>query len=413
MAISTKHPVTAPPAAPARETTGHLLLRGWCTLVVFSALAGTGWVHAVGGMIAGVLAAAATLVSLVLWLTLRPAVQWRRLPWLALAFVVWAALPMIWSPDHGQAALVWLLLAGATVQATFIAAVLTWRDVVRTIASALKWVIGVSIVFELGVAVFVGGPLLPGFVAADEQSQTDAGEYWSRGDFFGGSPLEGIVGDSGVLGALMVLAIVVFMIRYVAKAPRRPVLLAWIVVAVFILVRSGSTVSFLAVAGVTLVLTTVLLMRTATRPGERTRFYLLYATAGLAGGAVVWIAFGSQLSKAHGVWAEVFAHLGIGGLALLAVAVLAFIWRAWFFAVDRPRYDLQADRPYSPLTLLPTLLAALLLVEGVAEPGVLLLWAWMLIVLLGAKIKQAPLVGVGAAEHSAAIERGELPSRVL
>jgi hypothetical protein len=36
----------------------------------------------------------------------------------------------------------------------------------------------------------------------------------------------------------------------------------------------------------------------------------------------------------------------------------------------------------------------------------------MLLVLLGAKIKQAPLIGVGPAEQSMAIERGEAPGQV-
>jgi hypothetical protein len=38
-------------------------------------------------------------------------------------------------------------------------------------------------------------------------------------------------------------------------------------------------------------------------------------------------------------------------------------------------------------------------------------WGWLLIVLLGFKIKQAPLIGVGAAEQSLAMERGEMPKR--
>lgn len=406
MAITTKHPASAPPTAPGRETTAHLLLRGWCTFVVFSALASGGWVYALGEVGAGVLAGLTTLATVVIWVSLRPPLLWRRLPWLAFAFVAWAALPIIWSPSPAGASAVWAILVAATVQAVFIAAALTWRDIVRTFASALKWVIGLSLLFEITVAIVVGDPLLSGFVRGSADSPEDA--TWSRANFFDDTPLEGIVGDSGVLGALMVLAIIVFTIRYAARAPRRGLLLVWILVAVFVLVRSGSTVSLIAAAGATLVLTTVLLMRTAKHAGERTRFYVLYAAAGVAGGSVVWIAFGSSLTSTRGSWQEVAAHLGPVGTLLLAVAVLAFVWRAWFFAVDRPRFDLRADRPYSPLALLPTLLAALLLVEGVAEPGMLMLWGWMLLALLGAKIKQAPLVGVGPAEQSIAMERGEL-----
>jgi exopolysaccharide production protein ExoQ len=96
---------------------------------------------------------------------------------------------------------------------------------------------------------------------------------------------------------------------------------------------------------------------------------------------------------------------------LLALFYFAFIWRAWFFAVDRPRWDLRADRPYSPLTLLPTLVGAIVLVQGLAESSPLLLWGWLFVVMLGAKIKQSPHVGVGPAEQSAAIERGDAVER--
>ncbi len=107
------------------------------------------------------------------------------------------------------------------------------------------------------------------------------------------------------------------------------------------------------------------------------------------------------------MWVDVSMQLGIIGVVLLALLYFAFVWRSWFFAVDRPRWDLRDDRPYSALTLLPTLVGAILLVQGLAESSPLLLWGWLFVVMLGAKIKQSPHVGVGPAEQSAAIERGE------
>ena len=107
------------------------------------------------------------------------------------------------------------------------------------------------------------------------------------------------------------------------------------------------------------------------------------------------------------MWLDVFLQLGIIGVALIALTILAFVWRSWFFAVDRPRWDLVADRPYSAVTLLPTLVAALLLVQGLAESGPLLGWGWMLLVVLAFKIKQAPLLGRGASEQRLIGEQGE------
>ena len=96
---------------------------------------------------------------------------------------------------------------------------------------------------------------------------------------------------------------------------------------------------------------------------------------------------------------------------MLVLAYLAFIWRSWFFAVDRPRWDLQADRPYTAVTLLPSLLAAVLLVQGFSESGPLMLWGWGFLVLFAFKIKSVPFVGIGPAEQTLALERGELPKR--
>ena len=122
-----------------------------------------------------------------------------------------------------------------------------------------------------------------------------------------------------------------------------------------------------------------------------------------------WIVdHGQTVVQAHSMWLDVYLQLGGVGVVLLALVFLAYVWRSWFFAVDRPRWDLRADRPYSPLTLLPTLIGGLLVVQGLTESAPLLLWGWMFVVLFGSKIKQSPLVGVGPAEQSIAIERGEL-----
>ena len=126
-----------------------------------------------------------------------------------------------------------------------------------------------------------------------------------------------------------------------------------------------------------------------------------------------WIVdHGQTVMQAHNMWVDVFLQLGLIGVFLMGVLYLAFIWRSWFFAVDRPRWDLRADRPYSPLTLLPTLVGAVLLVQGLAESSPLLLWGWLFVVMLAFKIKQSPHIGEGAAEMRIAIERGELTTRL-
>ncbi|WP_194409101.1 O-antigen ligase family protein [Microbacterium cremeum] len=460
MAVYSKHPASAPPSPPVREKTGHLMLRGWCIVVLFMSLSGVAWVHAFGTVIAGTLTIAGGVLSVALWAVVRPPVQWRRLPWFVVAYVAWATLSLTWSAWPQTSALTLLLLYITTLQALFIGSVLTWRELVRAVASALKWVMGLSILFELWVSVFIGAPILPGFVVGKAD---DPIEYWSRNNLFDfPGRIQGIMGNANLLAPVALLAIIVFAIRFAAGAPRRALLIGWIALSAFLFVRASSATSFLAAAAVVVVLATVLLMRRATRPGERTKYYIAYAVVGVGGLLTLWLlrdtifgalgrsadltgreriweavlgraaehpwvgwgfatpwapwdpAFdgwvtdhGQTVLQAHNMWIDVAMQLGIIGVVLLALMYLAFVWRSWFFAVDRPRWDLRDDRPYSAVTLLPTLVGAIVIVQGFAESTPLLLWGWLFVVMLGAKIKQSPHVGVGPAEQSAAIERGE------
>ena len=459
MAVYAKHPASEPPTAPVRETTGHLLLRGWCIFVLFTALAGTALVHAFGNTPTAVIAIGGGVLSVVLWAGIRPPLQWRRLPWYAVGYIGWATVSLLWSAWPQATAVTLLLLWITTVQGLFVGAVLTWRELVRAIASALKWVMALSIIFELWVSIFVKAPILPGFVVAKAD---DPIEYWSRNNLFDGGRIQGIMGNANLLGPVALLAIIVFAIRFAARAPRRGLLVGWIVLSAYLFYRAGSATAYAALAGVAVVLATVLLMRRARRPGERTKYYIAYAVVAVGGGMALWflrdtifsalgrssdltgretiwaavleranerpvvgwgfstpwapwdpafdgwiIDHGQSVMQAHNAWIDVYLQLGIIGLVLFSLAAFAYVWRTWFFAVDRPRWDLRDDRPYSPLTLLPTLVGAILIVQSLAESAPLLLWGWMFLIMFGAKIKQSPHIGVGPAEQSAAIERGE------
>ncbi|MFT4213949.1 MAG: O-antigen ligase family protein [Microbacterium sp.] len=461
MAVVTPHSISAPPSAPIREKTGHILLRGWCIFVIAAALGGTAWLMMFGTVATAIVAYASGLVSLALWFVVRPEVQWRRLPWFAVGYVAWAACSLLWSAYAGTSLLTLLLLVSTTVQAMFVASVLTWREISRTIASALKWILGLSLVFELWVSLVWGGPILPRFVRPDAEV-ADPIVLWSRDNLFTGGRIQGLFGNANPLAYAALLGMIVFAIRFVSRAPRRPLLVVWFAMAAFLFVRAGSATAWLAAAAVVVVLATALLMRTTSRPGARTRFYIGYLVVGGGGLIALWssrtaiftllgrsadltgregiweivwlkalerpvvgwgfatpwvptdpafdgwiVDHGVTVMQAHNMWLDVFFQLGGVGVLLVALTFLAYTWRSWFFAVDRPRWDLVADRPYSAVTLLPTLVAAVLLVQGLAESAPLLGWGWFLMILLAFKIKQAPLLGRGPSEQRLIGEQGE------
>jgi exopolysaccharide production protein ExoQ len=472
MAVHAKHAASAPPSAPVREKTGHLLLRAYCILLLLTALTGSAWNNLLGPVGLAAYLALLAIVTVLLWL--RPPLAegeersrfpWRRLPRFVLLYVAWAAASLLWSAWPQTSATTWFVLATTTLQGLFVASVLTWDELVRAIASAMKWALGLSIAFELFVSLIVHGPLLPFFV--DPPGKIPPELYWSRDNLFDGGRIQGIVGNSNLLGMLAALALVVFSIRLASRTTRRGWLIAWMVLAVFLLYRAGSATAVLTLVAAAVVLGTVLLMRTARRPGARTKWYLSYAVIAVGGSLAVWflrgwifealgrsadltgreeiwaavldkasqhpvvgwgfatpwlpwdpafdnwiVDHGLTVFHAHNMWIDVFFQVGAIGLALMIVVYLSFIWRAWFFAVDRPRWDLRADRPYSAVTLLPTLVITILLVQGVSESRPLMEWGWMFVVMLGFKMKVSPLVGVGPAEQRLAIERGEPTKQV-
>jgi exopolysaccharide production protein ExoQ len=463
MAVHTKHPVVAPPAAPVREKTSHLLLRGWCIFVLSLALSGTAPLVAFGEVVASVIGITVALVSLGILFAVRPRIQWPRLPWYGLGYVVWALASLLWTHWIGVSVPTLTLLVITTFHAMFVGAVLTWRELVRAIASACKWILSLSILFELWVSLVWGGPIMPQF--GRPSPGVNPIEMWSRNNLFDGNRIQGIFGNSNALAYVALLAIIVFAIRIASRAPRRPGLVVWIALASFLFFRAGSATATLAAVLVVVVLVTALLMRTTRRAGERTRYYVVYALVALGGLTIAWLArdvvfgllgrssdltgreaiwssvtariaehpvigwgfatpwiptdpafdgwivdHGVTVMQAHNMWLDATLQLGAIGLVLLIGAYLAFVWRSWFFAIDRPRWDLVADRPYSPVTLLPTLTGAILLVQGIAESTPLLSWGWLFLIMFAFKIKQAPLVGRGPSEQRLLGEQGDLPA---
>lgn len=472
MAQFTRHPSAPAPTAPPREATGRIALRAYAVLLVFCAFAHTALWNLLG-ISSMIILAALSLATIAIWVPLivRAArtrshpeadervqrlqvapLAWRRFPWATLGYVALALASVAWSVWPTATLATWALLAGTTLQGLFLAHVLTWGELLRTIDLALKWVLGLSLVFELWAATILRHPLLPNFVEAPDE--VDPHLYWTRGVLFDlDQRIQGIVGNANVLSIVCVIAFIVIGARLAARPRTGGLQVAWLVLVAALYLRAGSATGYVALAVVAAVLAAVLLMRRAQTPGARTRLYATFTGIAVVGAAIVLIAwdrfaallgrsdgltgrdeiwasvwdrairhpvFGSGFSTpwvpwepafdqwivdhgltvfhAHNMWLDVFLQLGAVGVVVIAVVFGALTWRSWFFAVDRPRWDIVADRPYSHLTLVAPLICAALLTQGLTESGPLMLWGWLLVVTLAFRIKLAPIVGVGAAE---------------
>lgn len=311
----------------------------------------------------------------------------------------------------------------------------------------------------------VRAPILPNFFVRPD-GETNAHWYWVRGNLLDGGRIQGIVGNSNVLAIVCLFAILTFGVLFAARARWRTTLALWTLLAGYFFLRAGSATAYACAAAAVLVLVVALLMRRTKTPGARTRLYVVSIGGVAIAGAAAWLLreplfallgrsadltgrsdtiwdkvlaraaehpiFGNGFSSpwvpfdpafagwiedhgitvfhAHNMWLDVLMQLGVVGVVLVALAYLSLLWRSWFFAVDRPRWDLKSDRTFSAITLLPSLFTVVLLVQGLTESTPIMLWGWMLLVMLTFKIKVVPLVGVG--ERERVIERGERSRRV-
>lgn len=431
--------------APARRRLPLSLVRAWCVVVIASSMAGTAWLMAFGVTGSAVVVVITTAVSAAIWLVQRPRRRWRRLPWFALAYVGWAVLSLLWTEWPRATAMTLALLLATTAQAIFVASVLTGRQIIEAIAAAVKWMLALSVAFELWVSLIWRGPILPQFVRPGPDFDGDPIMFWSRDKLFTDDRIQGIFGNANSLAYIALLGLVVFGLQINTRAGRRGPLAAWTLLAAFCFWRGSSATATMCALAIAIVIVVVLLMRRARTAGARRILYVVFAVSGVAlvstlwllredlfellgrssdlsGRKEIWATVGERFAEspifgwgysvpwvptdpffdgwiidrgvsvmqAHSTWFDVAMQLGVVGVLFFAVALGAFTWRAWFLALGRiPRPG--ADRePRSRLLLIPALVATILLVQSITESSPLLNWGWFLLVMLAFAIKQAP-----------------------
>lgn len=418
------------------------LLMPLATLAVFTLLAGDFWRDLISWWGWGALAVAIVVTSIVLLVRLKPRLPWSKMPKMLGLFLVLATVSIAWSFYPGASAIGVLAQWVTTVVALLLALCLDWAQLLRALGGALRWILGLSLVFEFVVATFVRHPLLPFFTNYGHEKVPSA-FYWSRGLLFHGGQIQGILGNSNLLAMCALLALVVFGIQLADATVRRAGGIAWIVVAVATLALTRSSTVIIATAFTVVVLLFALWTRRV-RPDRRRPVYLTGLLVAVAAAASVIVAWGSILKlfgksedltgrvviwqaviehavqrpafgwgwvsywapwvepfktmavrkgvtylQAHDAWLDVWLQLGIVGLVVFILLVATTLVRTWFFAVDRPRTGLDDGRPFTALALLPLLVMAALLAQSAAESRMLVEAGWMLLVVFSVKTKMA------------------------
>ncbi|MEO6826801.1 MAG: O-antigen ligase family protein [Microbacteriaceae bacterium] len=424
----------------------RLAVSGLATLVIFSALAGDFWRDLLSWWGYGIIVLVLLTGSVFALVILRPRMNRRRLPKSLIAFLLLCLVSIAWSFYPWVSALAVLVQWATILAALFLALVLTWTELLRAFGSALRWVLGLSLLFEFIVAAFIRHPVLPFWVDWGDQKIPEA-FYWSRGLLFHGGQIQGILGNSNLLAMCALLAVIVFGVQLAGRAVTRRWGTAWLVVAIATLglTRSSTVIAATVITGLTLL---AALWARSVDPARRRPVYLTGAGVLVAAIAVVWVFWAQLLTllgksedltgrltiwhsvadlaqqrpvsgwgwisywapwvepfrglavrkgvtylQAHNAWLDIWLQLGIIGLVVFIALVLSTLTRSWFYAVDT-QHTQNAAKPYGPgepltaMQLLPLLVVAALIAQSFAESRILVESGWMLLVLFSIKTKQ-------------------------
>lgn len=366
---------------------------------------------------------------------IRMRVDMRLLPYPLMAFLALATLSIAWSAYPGASA---LGVAGLLVTATFglyLATAIDLTTFVRSLGTALRWILGLSLAFELFVSTVVRERLLPFWVDWSHLEKIPAAFYWSRNLLFEGGRIQGIVGNANLLAFAALLAVVVFSVQIAARSASRFWTTGWLLVALVVLALTRSSTVFVAGAAVAVVALFLWLVRRV--PEERrTPWFLgggLVAAAGIAGVIVFrdallgllgrspdltnrldiwaavadlaaqrpaagwgWVGYwapwvepfddlvvikGVHYYQAHNAWLDIFLQLGVLGLVVFGGLVLSTLGRGWSRALDLPVARGKA------IGLFPLLGTVLLIVHSLAESRLLIEIGFALLVVFAIRTR--------------------------
>lgn len=392
----------------------------------------------------GFIAAAIVLAAVggIMFLKMRPErFRWYRLPSPIYLFLALAACSILWSQYRLESVLGVVAQLLTTLVAVALAFILTWHETLRTLGTALRYVIGLSLLFELWVSLFVQHPVLPWWIelTATQEEKTPKLLYWSRDLLFDGGPIQGLVGSSTLFGFIGLIGLIIFAIQLRARLITRFAGWFWVAMSLATLALTRSATVTVALVAVVIALAFALWARRSGPVGRlpvyitgavvlaaiagialfaRSRvFSLLGKSSDLTGrvdtweGVIAlaqqrpwfgwgWISYwapwvepyksldvqgGIPVMSAHNAWLDVWLQLGIVGLLLFVPLVALTLWRVWFRAVDQPRRGYGPPLPYATSALWPFLLMVALVVQSFAESRILIESGWLLLIMLAAK----------------------------
>ena len=263
-----------------------------------------------------------------IWLLVVQRDRWRiaGLPYPLLAFLAFATVSIFWSFYPASTALgllsTWLIVFSALA----VAVTFSWAEILRGFGLVLRWILGLSLLFELLVSLVIRGPILPLFtqpgVDYSIYEKLPKMLYWSRNELFevfDEGRIQGIVGNANNLGVIALFAVIVFALqlaerRHGDRSVGRWAGWFWMIVGVATLVFTRSATVTIALVGVVVVAAAIILLRQARTARARAVTWGGIAVVVVAGSVILitmrdvllgLLGKDASFTGRFGIWADV------------------------------------------------------------------------------------------------------------
>ena len=321
-------------------------------------------------------------------------VSWRTLPVTLLLTFGWIAVSPLWSPYALTSAALTLGFFFTVCIGVALATLMPFDQLIDRVATALRLILGASLIFEIAVAAS-GSPLYPVGMSVPAGASIELA--WSRGLFFtADGRIQGLVGNANLLAMLALLFLVIVLVR-LAQRPRTVLTGIDAILALAMLYKTGSATVFLAGIAVVGVWSLAWLAR---RPQRVTRVASGVLLASAVGAIVFALTQWGSVAAALGKSPDLTNRFGIWEAVLERIKVRPFTgfgfvgwwptWEGWFglHAIRGIRVQ-QAHNAWLDLAMQVGFVGAALF------GAVLLLTGWMLWRKTSRTSQSAAVIAVG------------------
>jgi len=371
----------------------------------------------------------------------------RRLPRPLLLFVAFALLSTLWSNWRLETLAGTGILLAAVLLAVPLALLISWEELLAGFSAALRWIIGLSLIFELIVSTIIRHPVLPLWIDWETAEDAPLMLLWSRNLLFVDGKIQGVLGNSSMLASVALLALIAVCLQLVTHRMGRIAGSIWIVLIVGTLALTRSATVTIAGVVVLAALVVILLRRRVTTARGRVGFYATVITIAavvltaiaifwsqilglfgksddLTGRVEIWNntiglaqqrpvlgwgwvgywppwveplgslneRYGVVQLHAHDSWIDLWMQVGIVGLVIFALFVLVTTLRSARSAIHPAWHPVRKRLEFSAVSLFPALVMVMFLVQNITESRFLVEEGLLMLCILGIKLKLDPFV---------------------